>query len=97
VVYRPVIRWPPSPAAYAVDTHLAGRRHGPLIETLTKNRMRWQDVNVLLDSLARAAGIDHMHAHRLRRTFAVDAKQARVPIERIQAAMDHADPRIRST
>lgn len=83
----------PPPAAHPVDLYLAGRRHGPLIATSTGSRMRRQDVNVLLDSLARAAGISHVHAHRLRHTFAVDAKEAGVPIERIQAAMDHADPR----
>lgn len=83
----------PPPAAHAVDAYLAGRRHGPLIATGTGNRMRRQDVNVLLDSLARAADISHVHAHRLRHAFAVDAKEAGVPVDRIQAAMDHADPR----
>lgn len=83
----------PPPAAHAVDVYLAGRTHGPLIATSSGKPMRRQDVNVLLESLARAARIGHTHAHRLRHTFAVDAKEAGVPIERIQAAMDHADPR----
>jgi site-specific recombinase XerD len=42
----------PPPAAHAVDLYLAGRTHGPLIATATGNRLRRQDVNVLLDSLA---------------------------------------------
>jgi site-specific recombinase XerD len=83
----------PAPAAHAVDVYLAGRARGPLIATGSGRPMRRQDVNVLLDSLARAANIGHTHAHRLRHTFAVDAKESGVPIERIQAAMDHADPR----
>lgn len=83
----------PPPAAHAVDVYLAGRTRGPLIATSSGKPMRRQDVNVLLDSLARAAGVGHTFAHRLRHTFAVDAKEAGVPIERIQAAMDHADPR----
>lgn len=83
----------PAPAAHAVEVYLDGRTRGPLIATSTGKPMRRQDVNVLLESLARAAGIGHTFAHRLRHTFAVDAKEAGVPIERIQAAMDHADPR----
>ena len=83
----------PAPAAHAVEIYLAGRTCGPLIATSSGRAMRRQDVNVLLDSLARSAGIGHTFAHRLRHTFAVDAKEAGVPIERIQAAMDHTDPR----
>ncbi|MEO3747312.1 tyrosine-type recombinase/integrase [Plantactinospora sp. B5E13] len=92
--------------AYAVDAWLAARAAsqgltvpaltGPLLVTATGARLDHNAVFRLVRRLARAAGIPawaRLSPHSLRHAFATTARAEGVPLEDVQDAMGHADPR----
>ncbi|MFF5175663.1 tyrosine-type recombinase/integrase [Micromonospora sp. NPDC000089] len=92
--------------AYAVDAYLADRAAaqgvgvdaltGPLLVTTTGGRLDRHSVFRLVRRLALAAGIPaaaKLSPHSLRHAFATTARAEGVPLEDVQDAMGHADPR----
>ncbi|RLQ06597.1 integrase [Micromonospora sp. BL1] len=92
--------------AYAVDAYLAARAAaqgvtvpeltGPLLITATGGRMDRHAVFRLVRRLAQRAGIAawaKLSPHSLRHAFATTARSEGVPLEDVQDAMGHADPR----
>lgn len=92
--------------AYAVDAYLAARAAaqavtvpeltGPLLVTATGARLDRHAVFRLVRRLARSAGItawEKLSPHSLRHAFATTARAEGVPLEDVQDAMGHADPR----
>jgi len=93
-------------AAHAVDTYLAARAAaqglsvseltGPLLVTASGARLDRHAVFRLVRRLAREAGIPawaKLSPHSLRHAFATAARAEGVPLEDVQDAMGHADPR----
>ncbi|MFI5892131.1 tyrosine-type recombinase/integrase [Actinoplanes sp. NPDC051513] len=85
-------------AAAALDDYLVLRGHddGPLFVTSTGARIDRHGVFRLIRRLAREAGIpaaDRLSPHSLRHAFATAARDEGVPLEDVQDAMGHADPR----
>ncbi|WFE54148.1 tyrosine-type recombinase/integrase [Micromonospora sp. WMMD1155] len=93
-------------SGYAVDAYLAERAAaagvpvtqltGPLLVTATGGRLDRHSVFRLVRRLARAAGIPSwakLSPHSLRHAFATTARSEGVPLEDVQDAMGHADPR----
>ncbi|MGC9666217.1 tyrosine-type recombinase/integrase [Planosporangium sp. 12N6] len=85
--------------AAALDAYLAtrpGQADGPLFVTATGARVDRAAVFRLVRRLARAAGIPawaDLSPHSLRHAFATTARDQGVPLEDVQDAMGHADPR----
>ncbi|MCM0676560.1 tyrosine-type recombinase/integrase [Micromonospora phytophila] len=92
--------------AYALDAYLAQRAAaqgvavseltGPLLVTATGGRLDRHSVFRLVRRLAQAAGIPawaKLSPHSLRHAFATTARAEGVPLEDVQDAMGHADPR----
>jgi integrase/recombinase XerD len=85
--------------AAAVDAYLAARTapvDGPLFVTATGTRVDRHAVFRLVRRLARAAAIpawEKLSPHSLRHAFATTARDEGVPLEDVQDAMGHADPR----
>ncbi|TDB74132.1 tyrosine-type recombinase/integrase [Micromonospora sp. KC723] len=92
--------------AYALDAYLAARAAaqgvpvqqltGPLLVTASGARLDRHSVFRLVRRLARAAGIPaaaKLSPHSLRHAFATTARAEGVPLEDVQDAMGHADPR----
>ncbi|WP_229401585.1 tyrosine-type recombinase/integrase [Micromonospora okii] len=92
--------------AYAVDAYLAERAAaqgvsvpeltGPLLVTATGGRLDRHSVFRMVRRLARAAGIPawaKLSPHSLRHAFATTARSEGVPLEDVQDAMGHSDPR----
>ncbi|AGZ42533.1 tyrosine-type recombinase/integrase [Actinoplanes friuliensis] len=93
-------------AATALDAYLAHRAategttadrlDGPLLVTATGTRIDRHSVFRLVRRLAREAGIGgwaRLSPHSLRHAFATTARAEGVPLEDVQDAMGHADPR----
>lgn len=85
-------------AAAALDEYLSvrGPRQGPLFATATGGRLDRHAVFRLVRRLADEAGIagaDKLSPHSLRHAFATTARAEGVPLEDVQDAMGHADPR----
>ena len=71
-------------------------RSGPLFATSTGGRLDRHAVFRLVRRLAAEAGIadaDRLSPHSLRHAFATTARSEGVPLEDVQDAMGHADPR----
>ncbi|MCZ7423119.1 tyrosine-type recombinase/integrase [Verrucosispora sp. WMMA2121] len=92
--------------AYAVDAYLTERAAaqrvpvaeltGPLLVTASGARLDRHSVFRLVRRLARSAGIAawaRLSPHSLRHAFATTARSEGVPLEDVQDAMGHADPR----
>ncbi|SBT41476.1 tyrosine-type recombinase/integrase [Micromonospora auratinigra] len=93
-------------AAYAVDAYLSARAAarrvsvaeltGPLLVTASGARLDRHSVFRLVRRLAQVAGIPawaKLSPHSLRHAFATTARAEGVPLEDVQDAMGHADPR----
>nr|WP_221377454.1 tyrosine-type recombinase/integrase [Actinoplanes polyasparticus] len=85
-------------ASQALDAYLAvrGDEDGPVFRTSTGGRLDRHAVFRLLRRLAAEAGIpeaDRLSPHSLRHAFATAARAEGVPLEDVQDAMGHADPR----
>ena len=80
--------------AYLTDAHPTS---GPLfLNSAGTARLPYIGAYKLIRRLARAAHIpaaDRISPHSLRHTFVTEARAANVPLEDIQEAMGHADPR----
>ncbi|MGC1212951.1 MAG: tyrosine-type recombinase/integrase [Micromonospora sp.] len=92
--------------AYVLDAYLAARAAaqgvtvpeltGPLLVTATGGRLDRHSVFRLVRRLAQTAGIPawaKLSPHSLRHAFATTARAEGVPLEDVQDAMGHADPR----
>ncbi|WP_432967923.1 tyrosine-type recombinase/integrase [Dactylosporangium sp. CA-233914] len=82
----------------ALDDFLAVRGDvpGPLFTTATGGRVDRHAVFRLVRRLARDAGVpawERLSPHSLRHAFATTARDEGVPLEDVQDAMGHADPR----
>jgi site-specific recombinase XerD len=82
----------------AVDGYLSvrGDAPGPLFATATGGRVDRHAVFRLVRRLARDAGVpawERLSPHSLRHAFATAARDEGVPLEDVQDAMGHADPR----
>ncbi|MFG1603547.1 tyrosine-type recombinase/integrase [Actinoplanes sp. NPDC049265] len=83
-------------AGAALDSYLGGRAEGPLFVTSSGGRLDRHAVFRLVRRLARVAGIEsweRLSPHSLRHAFATAARSYGVPLEDVQDAMGHADPR----
>jgi integrase/recombinase XerD len=84
------------PVERALDAYLAARETGPLFVDDQGRRMYEAQVWRLIRRLARSAGLKsarQLSPHSLRHTFATSLDDAGVPLQDIQDAMGHADPR----
>lgn len=80
----------------AVESYLNGRTEGPLFATATGGRFDRSEAWRLIRRLAAAAdlpGAAQISPHSLRHTFVTLAREAGVPLEDVQDAAGHADPR----
>ncbi|MBT2477665.1 tyrosine-type recombinase/integrase [Streptomyces sp. ISL-94] len=92
---RQLVPVPPL-ALNALEQHLAGRTEGPLFTTESGRRWSQPEVWKHLRVLARAAGIPgaaSIKPHTLRHQFITDNLAENVPLERVQDAVGHSDPR----
>jgi integrase/recombinase XerD len=83
-------------ATAALETYLGDRADGPLFVTANGARIDRHAVFRLVRRLARDAGIagwERLSPHSLRHAFATTARSEGVPLEDVQDAMGHADPR----
>jgi integrase/recombinase XerD len=84
------------PVERTLDSYLAGRTTGPLFLNDSGRRMYEAQAWRLVRRLARTAGLKsagQLSPHSLRHTFATSLDDAGVPLQDIQDAMGHADPR----
>lgn len=84
----------------ALDTYLAerpvDRTSGPLFNTRTGGRFAPSEAWRLVRKVAAEAGIEHadrISPHSMRHSFVTLAREAGVPLEDVQDAAGHADPR----
>ena len=85
-----------APVSRAIDDYLAGRTDGPLFITRTGKRMGQPEAWKMIRRLAARAALDtagHISPHSLRVAFITGAREAGVPLEDVQDAAGHADPR----
>ena len=85
-----------APVERAMDAHLAGRATGALFLDDQGRRMYEAQAWRLVRRLARNSGLKsagQLSPHSLRHTFATSLDDAGVPLQDIQDAMGHADPR----
>jgi site-specific recombinase XerD len=85
-------------AVHALDEYLKvrGDDDGPLFVTASGGRVDRHAVFRLVRRLARDAGVpawERLSPHSLRHAFATTARDEGVPLEDVQDAMGHADPR----
>jgi len=87
----------PAPALDRLHTYLDGRTEGPLFHAADHTgRYTPQAYARQLRRLAHTAGIDgadRVHPHSLRHSFATRAFDLGVPLQDVQDALGHADPR----
>ncbi|MCX4826241.1 tyrosine-type recombinase/integrase [Streptomyces sp. NBC_01142] len=80
----------------ALERYLDGRTDGPLFTTRTGARLREPEVWKLLRRLAAKAGLPQagtIKPHVLRHAFITDSLDAGVPLQDVQDAVNHKDPR----
>jgi integrase/recombinase XerD len=85
-----------APVGRAIDDYLAGRITGPLFITKAGKRMGQPEAWKMVRRIARRASLDgagEISPHSLRVAFITGAREAGVPLEDVQDAAGHADPR----
>lgn len=85
----------PATAAF-IDAYLGDREAGPIFTTKSGRRLDQPGAFRLIRRIARAAGIEHadeISPHSLRHTFVTLSREAGAPLEDVQDAAGHADPR----
>ncbi|MGW6499357.1 tyrosine-type recombinase/integrase [Nonomuraea angiospora] len=97
---KPKTRKVPPAAAYAIDVYLADRAEraglaveqldGPLFASASGRRLDRKDVYELVERIGRQAGVEGLHPHQLRHTFATVAEEAGVSVKKVQEALGHA-------
>ncbi|MGI5290896.1 tyrosine-type recombinase/integrase [Nonomuraea polychroma] len=98
---KPKTRKVPPAAAHAIDCYLTNRAeragltveqlNGPLFASGSGRRLDRKDVYELVERIGRQAGIEGLHPHQLRHTFATLAEESGVGVKKIQAALGHAN------
>jgi site-specific recombinase XerD len=86
--------------ARALDVYLDGRTWGPLFVTKAGKRMGQPEAWKMVRRIAHGAALDgavELRPHSLRVAFITGAREAGVPLEDVQDAAGHADPRPRAT
>lgn len=84
------------PTLHLLDVMLAGRDVGPIFATRTGRRMDQPAAWRMVRRLARLATLDgagELSPHSMRVSFITGARDAGVPLEDVQDAAGHADPR----
>ena len=87
-----------APVVRALDDYLDGRESGALFVTKTGRRMGQPEAWKMVRRLARQASLDgagEIRPASLRVAFITGAREAGVPLEDVQDAAGHADPRTR--
>jgi len=82
--------------ARALDAYLDGRTWGPLFVTKAGKRMGQPEAWKMVRRIAHRAALDgaaELRPHSLRVAFITGAREAGVPLEDVQDAAGHADPR----
>ena len=85
-----------APVVRALEDYLDGRTAGPLFITTAGKRMGQPEAWKMIRRLAARAGLDgadEIRPHSLRVAFITGAREAGVPLEDVQDAAGHADPR----
>lgn len=85
-----------APVARAIDDYLDGRTMGPIFITKASKRMVRSEAWRMVRRIARRASLDgagEIRPHSLRVAFITGAREAGVPLEDVQDAAGHADPR----
>ena len=85
-----------APVVRALDAYLDGRETGAIFITKTGRRMDQPEAWRMVRRLARRASLDgagEIRPHSLRVAFITGAREAGVPLEDVQDAAGHADPR----
>jgi integrase/recombinase XerD len=85
-----------APVTRALEDYLDGRADGPLFTTRTGQRMGQPEAWKMTRRLAARAGLEtaaQISPHSLRVAFITGAREAGVPLEDVQDAAGHADPR----
>lgn len=86
-----------APATAAIiDAYVGDREAGPVFTTKTGNRLDQPGAFRLIRRVAGAAGVEHadrISPHSLRHTFVTLSREAGAPLEDVQDAAGHADPR----
>lgn len=85
-----------APVVRALDAYLDGRETGAIFITKTGRRMDQPEAWRMVRRLARRASLDgagEISPHSLRVAFITGAREAGVPLEDVQDAAGHADPR----
>jgi integrase/recombinase XerD len=85
-----------APVSRALDDYLDGRETGPLFITRTGKRMGQPEAWKMIRRLAARAALGaagQISPHSLRVAFITGAREAGVPLEDVQDAAGHADPR----
>jgi integrase/recombinase XerD len=82
---------------HALETYIGRRTSGPIfLNAEGTERLSYSIAYKLIRRLARRAGIaaaDKITPHSLRHSFATELLGAGVPLQHVQDAMGHADPR----
>ena len=71
--------------------YLDGRTDGALFKTQLGDRYTKSGVQYLLHALAKRAGIDNVHPHRFRRTFATMLASRGMSVQEIKKLMGHSN------
>ena len=85
-----------APVTRALEAYLADRTTGPLFTTRTGHRMGQPEAWKMIRRLAARAALEiagQISPHSLRVAFITGAREAGVPLEDVQDAAGHADPR----
>lgn len=82
--------------AEVIDAYVGDRETGPVFITKSGRRLDQPGAFRLIRRIARSAGIEHadrISPHSLRHTFVTLSREAGAPLEDVQDAAGHADPR----
>lgn len=79
--------------ARAIDLAIGERTAGPILPRHDGHRLDRRTAHRWVRSIAKRAGIGHVHPHMLRAAFIMCALEAAVPLREVQIAACHADPR----
>jgi len=76
-----------------LDLAIGERNAGPILIRVDGRRLDTRTAYRWVRSIAKRAGLDHVHPHMLRAAFIMAALDAGVPLRDVQIAARHADPR----
>ncbi len=79
--------------ARTLDLAIGERTTGAILQRHDRRRLDPRTAHRWVQSIARQAGLDHVHPHMLRAAFIMAALDAGVPLRDVQLAARHADPR----